>query len=85
MAYRDAKRVYDLDKKLYAQKAIGLQEYQIAVNTYNYALAKRNLNAQVLKQDSQLGKSAGTSIGRGLQQHEKYTRPDETKGGRPGG
>jgi len=51
-AYRDAKRVYDLDKKLYAEKAIGLQEYQIAVNTYNYALAKHNLNAQVLKQDS---------------------------------
>jgi HlyD family secretion protein len=51
-AFRDAKRVYDLDKKLYAEKAIGLQEYQIAVNTYNYALAKHNLNAQVLKQDS---------------------------------
>jgi len=51
-AYRDAKRVYDLDKKLYAQKAIGLQEYQVAVNTYSYALNKRNLNAQVLKQDS---------------------------------
>jgi HlyD family secretion protein len=51
-AYNDAKRVYDLDKKLYAQKAIGLQEYQVAVNTYNYALNKHNLNAQVLKQDS---------------------------------
>jgi len=51
-AYRDAERVYNLDKKLYAQKAIGLQEYQIAVNTYNYATAKRNLNARILKQDS---------------------------------
>jgi HlyD family secretion protein len=51
-AYRDAERVYNLDKKLYAQKAIGAQEYQIAVNTYNYATAKRKLNAQILKQDS---------------------------------
>jgi HlyD family secretion protein len=51
-AYRDAERVYNLDKKLYAQKAIGLQEYQIAVNTYNYATAKRKLNARILQQDS---------------------------------
>ena len=51
-AFNDAKRVYELDKKLYAQKAIGLQEYQVAVNTYSYALSKHNLNAQVLKQDS---------------------------------
>jgi len=51
-AYRDAERVYNLDKKLYAQKAIGSQEYQIAVNTYDYALRKRKLNAQILKQDS---------------------------------
>jgi HlyD family secretion protein len=51
-AYRDAERVYKLDNKLYAQKAIGLQEYQIAVNTYDYALKKKKLNQQILKQDS---------------------------------
>ena len=51
-AWRDADRVYRLDTKLYAQKAIGLQEYQIAVNTYDYALKKRKLNQQILKQDS---------------------------------
>lgn len=53
-AFKDAERVYDLDKRLYAQKAIGLQEYQIAENTYNYQLRKRNLAKQILKQDTSL-------------------------------
>ena len=51
-AYRDALRVYNLDKKLYAEKAIGLQEYQIAMNTYDYTLSKKRLNEQILKRDS---------------------------------
>lgn len=53
-AFKDAERVYALDKKLYAQKAIGLQEYQIAENTYNYQLRKRNLTREILKQDTAL-------------------------------
>jgi HlyD family secretion protein len=53
-AFKDAERVYNLDKKLYAQKAIGLQEYQIAENTYQYQLRKRKLAAQILKQDTSL-------------------------------
>ena len=55
-AFKDAERVYNLDKKLYAQKAIGLQEYQIAENTYNYQLRKRNLTREILKQDTALTK-----------------------------
>jgi HlyD family secretion protein len=31
-AYKEAERIYNLDKNLYAQKAIVLQEYQSAVN-----------------------------------------------------
>lgn len=54
--FKDAERVYTLDKKLYAQKAIGLQEYQIAENNYNYQLKKRNLTRQILKQDTALTK-----------------------------
>ncbi len=53
-AFKDAERVYNLDKKLYAQKAIGLQEYQVAENTYQYQLRKRKLAAQILKQDTLL-------------------------------
>ncbi|MDB5024703.1 MAG: efflux transporter periplasmic adaptor subunit [Mucilaginibacter sp.] len=55
-AFKEAERVYNLDKKLYAQKAIGLQEYKIAENTYQYQLRKKNLAAQILKQDTLLTK-----------------------------
>ncbi|MGZ3752477.1 MAG: efflux RND transporter periplasmic adaptor subunit [Mucilaginibacter sp.] len=54
--FRDAERVYNLDKKLYGQKAIGLQEYQVAENTYLYQLRKKKLAAQILHQDTLLTK-----------------------------
>jgi len=54
--YRDAVRVYELDKKLYAQKAIGLQEYQAAVNNYNYQVEKKRLATKILQQDSVMTK-----------------------------
>jgi HlyD family secretion protein len=50
--YKDAARIYELDKKLYAQKAIGLQEYQAAVNNYNYQVEKKRLATKILQQDS---------------------------------
>src|SRR5436190_5453939 len=34
-AYKEAKRVYDLNKYLYEQKAIGLQEFKQAENNFN--------------------------------------------------
>ncbi|PTR01526.1 HlyD family secretion protein [Mucilaginibacter yixingensis] len=51
-ALKEADRIYKLDKNLYAQKAIGLQEYQAAVNAYDYAVRKKKLTTQILKQDS---------------------------------
>jgi HlyD family secretion protein len=51
-ALKEAERVYNLDKKLYDQKAIGLQEYQSALNLYNYQLRRKRLAAQILKQDT---------------------------------
>ena len=50
--YVEAKRVYDLDVKLYAQKAIGSQEYQQAVNNYNYYKQKLSLQQEILRQDT---------------------------------
>ena len=55
-AFREAERVYVLDKKLYAQKAIGMQEYKQAENTYNYQLEKKRLATKILQQDSSLNK-----------------------------
>jgi HlyD family secretion protein len=50
-AFKEAKRVYDLDKYLYEQKAIGLQEFRQAENNYNYQVEKKKLTEQILKQD----------------------------------
>jgi HlyD family secretion protein len=51
-SYKEAERVYNLDKKLYDQKVIGSQEMKSAENNYNYFLQKRNLARQILLQDS---------------------------------
>jgi len=70
-AFKEAERVYTLDKKLYAQKAIGLQEYQIAENTYNYQLHKRNLTREILKQDTALNKVQNEQAAEQYQQMKK--------------
>jgi HlyD family secretion protein len=49
---KEAKRIYELNKSLYEQKAIGLQEFKQSENNYNYQLDKRRLTLQLLKQDS---------------------------------
>ena len=49
---KEAERIYNLDKSLYQQKAIGLQEFKKAENDYNYYLQKKDLTKQLLKQDS---------------------------------
>ncbi|MBS1921284.1 MAG: HlyD family efflux transporter periplasmic adaptor subunit [Bacteroidetes bacterium] len=49
---KEAERIYNLDKSLYQQKAIGLQEFKKAENDYNYYIQKKQLTEQLLKQDS---------------------------------
>ena len=51
-AYKEAKRVYDLNKYLYEQKAIGLQEFKQAENTFTYQVARMELTDEILKQDA---------------------------------
>jgi len=50
--YIEAKRVYELDKRLYDQKVIGLQEFKAAENAYKYNLERMKLTSEILKQDS---------------------------------
>jgi HlyD family secretion protein len=50
--FNEAERVFNLDKKLYAEKVIGSQEYKQAENNYNYYLNKKKLTEQILQQDS---------------------------------
>jgi HlyD family secretion protein len=49
---KEAERIYNLDKDLYAKKAIGLQEFKKAENDYNYYKQKEALTQQILYQDS---------------------------------
>jgi HlyD family secretion protein len=49
---KEAERVYNLNKHLYEQKAIGSQEYKKSENDYNYYLQKKMLTEKILRQDS---------------------------------
>ena len=51
-ALKEAERKYLLNKKLYEQKVVGLQEFKEAENLYNYQVSKKKLTDQILKQDS---------------------------------
>ncbi|WP_405207305.1 efflux RND transporter periplasmic adaptor subunit [Aquimarina sp. LLG6339-5] len=48
----EAKRVYQLNKKLYDKGAVGRQEYESSANDYKYQQQRMQLAKQVLSQDS---------------------------------
>ena len=50
--YTEAERLYNLDKKLYNQKVIGLQDYLSAENNYEYLKKKTELAREILRQDT---------------------------------
>jgi HlyD family secretion protein len=52
IAFKEAERLYKLDKDLYSKKAIGSQEFQTAQNQYQYQLSRKKLAAQILQQDT---------------------------------
>jgi HlyD family secretion protein len=51
-ALREAERVYKMNKKLYDEKAISLQDFQSSENLYNYQVRRKKLTDEVLYQDS---------------------------------
>ena len=48
----EAKRVYELNKKLHEKGAIGRQDYESSKNNYEYQLERMKLAEQVLSEDS---------------------------------
>ena len=68
---KEAERVYLLDKKLYEQGVIAAQEFKQSENTYNYAIQKKKLTEEILKQDST------SIIEEGNQSKESYKRTEE--------
>jgi len=51
--FKEAERVYNLNKHLYEQKVIGKMEFQQSENNYNYLLEKKNLSDKILAQDAE--------------------------------
>ncbi|MEX8548735.1 MAG: efflux RND transporter periplasmic adaptor subunit [Mucilaginibacter sp.] len=51
-AFKEAERLYLLNKHLYEQKAIGLQEFKQSQIAYDYQVKRKKLTQQILKQDS---------------------------------
>ncbi len=51
-ALKEAARVYELNKKLYAEKVIGSQEFRQSENNYNYQVQKKKLSEDILKKDA---------------------------------
>lgn len=45
-ALEEAKRLYDLNKKLFDQKAIGLQDFKSSENMYNYQVRRKILQSK---------------------------------------
>jgi HlyD family secretion protein len=51
-ALKEAERVYRVNKTLHEQGAIAEQEFRQSENAYNYAVKKKKLTEEILKQDS---------------------------------
>jgi HlyD family secretion protein len=49
---REAKRIFDMNKKLFETRTISEQEYQASENNYNYLAEKQRLTIEILQQDS---------------------------------
>jgi len=65
--YREAKRVYELDKALFEKQAIGSQEFKQAQNNYEYYSEKKKLTDQIMSQDSV---SVAQQLGQAKQSYE---------------
>lgn len=50
--FKEAERIYNLNKYLYDQKVIGSQEFKQSENNYNYYMDKKKLTGRILQQDS---------------------------------
>ena len=68
---QEAKRLYDLNKKLYDQKALDFQTYQQSKISYDFLVKKKELQHTLLAQDSataKLSESQQTRLAQGASQ-----------------
>jgi HlyD family secretion protein len=62
-ALAEAERVYKLNKKLYDEKVIGVQEFKSSENIYHYQLRRKKLTEETLRNDSASGKLQISQMG----------------------
>lgn len=67
-ALAETERLYQLNKKLFEQRAVGLQEFKSSENNYKYQLRRSKLTKATLLKDSTSGKQQIS------QMHESYSR-----------
>ncbi len=70
-ALKEAERVFLLNKKLYEQKVIGLQEFQSSKNLYDYQLRRKKLTEQIMKTDATSMKQQVDQMGESYQQMKR--------------
>ena len=51
-ALKEAERLYNVNKKLYDKKVIGLQEFQSSKNMYEYQVRRKKLTEEIMKTDA---------------------------------
>lgn len=70
-ALKEAERLYNVNKKLYDQKVIGLQEYQSSKNLYEYQLRRKKLTEEIMKTDAASMKQQENQMGESYDQMKK--------------
>ncbi len=70
--FKEAERVYNLNKRLYDQKVIGRQEFEASENNYNYQVRRKKLSSDVMVQDAGSMKQQVSQMG------ESYSRMQNT-------
>ena len=51
-SFIEAKRVYNMNKKLYDKGVVAKQEYESSLNAYNYQKERMSLSKEILREDS---------------------------------
>lgn len=70
-ALKEAERVFNLNKKLYADRVIGSQEFNSSKNLYDYQMRRKKLTEDIMKTDATSMKQQVSQMAESYQQMKK--------------
>lgn len=70
-ALKEAERVYNLNKKLYAEHVIGSQEFNSSKNLYEYQIRRKKLTEDIMKTDATSMKQQANQMAESYEQMKK--------------